>query len=66
MNVTKSTEFLLESLSYEGGFAQNIGREAHGGSTFCAIAALYLMKTLQYVPETTLERIKLWLVVYSV
>lgn len=32
--------------SYEGGFGQAPGAEAHGGSTYCAVASLYLLDRL--------------------
>lgn len=30
--------------SYDGGIGQGPGLESHGGSTFCAVASLFLMK----------------------
>lgn len=42
----KATKFLLASQSYEGGFGQRPGMESHGGSTYCAVAALKLMGEL--------------------
>ena len=38
--------FILSSLSYEGCFGQGPNLEAHGGSTYCAIASLSLMGRL--------------------
>ena len=29
---------------YEGGFGGDVGNEAHGGYTFCAVAALVLLQ----------------------
>lgn len=37
-----TTEFLVSCQTYEGGFAGTPFTEAHGGYTFCALAALYL------------------------
>lgn len=39
----KMVEYILESQTYEGGFAQGPGMEAHGGSTYCALASLSMM-----------------------
>lgn len=40
-----TVEFLLSCQTYEGGFAGIPNTEAHGGYTFCALAALYLTPT---------------------
>lgn len=42
----KCAKFIKRSLSYEGAFAQCPGAEAHGGSTYCALASLKLMSKL--------------------
>lgn len=42
----KCAKFIKDSLSYEGAFAQCPGAEAHGGSTYCALASLKLMSKL--------------------
>ncbi|CAJ0585529.1 unnamed protein product, partial [Mesorhabditis spiculigera] len=39
---TKLASFLRASFSYEGGFGQGPMDEGHGGSTYCAVAALSL------------------------
>ncbi len=38
--------YILASQAYDGGIAQGPGLEAHGGSTYCAIASLHLMGRL--------------------
>lgn len=43
----KCAQFIKNSLSYEGAFAQCPGAEAHGGSTYCALASLKLMSKLE-------------------
>lgn len=43
----RCARFIRSSLSYEGAFAQYPGSEAHGGSTFCALASLKLMNKLE-------------------
>ena len=37
--------------SYDYGFAQGPFQESHGGSTYCAVAALWLMGKLDGVPN---------------
>ena len=46
MDKDKTTSYIIRSLSYDGAFGQGPFNEAHGGSTFCAVASLYLMGTL--------------------
>ncbi|ESN92304.1 hypothetical protein HELRODRAFT_186145 [Helobdella robusta] len=46
MDVHASVDFIRKSLTYEGAFAQSPGLEAHGGSTYCAVASLVLMNRL--------------------
>ncbi|CAG2107448.1 unnamed protein product [Medioppia subpectinata] len=41
-----TVEWLLSCQTYEGGFGAAPGHEAHGGYTFCAVAALILLKSL--------------------
>ncbi|KRT80099.1 hypothetical protein AMK59_7518, partial [Oryctes borbonicus] len=43
VDIEKATEYILQSLTYEYGFAQGPELEAHGGSTYCALASLALM-----------------------
>jgi prenyltransferase beta subunit len=43
---SQATDFIVRSLRYDGGFAQCPGMESHGGSTYCAVAALHLMDKL--------------------
>ncbi len=46
VNIPKAVEFIRSSTSYDGGIAQRPMSESHGGSTYCAIAALSLMQQL--------------------
>lgn len=46
INKDSCTNFILQCRTYEYAFGQVPGAEAHGGSTFCAIAALSLMNRL--------------------
>ncbi|XP_052221775.1 geranylgeranyl transferase type-1 subunit beta-like [Dreissena polymorpha] len=46
MDVAKAAHYIINSISYEGGIGQGPDLEAHGGSTFCAVASLQLMDRL--------------------
>jgi len=46
LDVESTVGYILRSQDYSGGFAQGPGLEAHGGSTFCAIASLSLLGRL--------------------
>lgn len=62
VNKESACKFLKSCLTYEGAFGQNPDAEAHGGSTFCAIAALNLMDKLDILSEKEIETLKAWLV----
>lgn len=63
MNVEKAVQFVQKSQSYEGGIGQGPGLEAHGGSTFCAVAALSLMNKLKTsFSEKKLKQLQRWCV----
>ncbi|KAJ3156721.1 Geranylgeranyl transferase type-1 subunit beta [Geranomyces michiganensis] len=51
MDQDKAVEYILRSQSYEAAFGQGPGQEAHGGSTYCAIASLNLLGKLHMVPR---------------
>jgi len=54
-------KFIKESLSYEGAFAQCPGAEAHGGSTYCALASLKMMSKLEdTLSEQDVNRLIRW------
>ena len=48
-------QYLLRCQTYEGGFGGEPGNEAHGGYTYCAVAALQIMGKLHQanVPQLT-------------
>jgi len=46
----KAVHYILSSQSYDFAIAQGPGQESHGGSTYCAIAALHLMGRLADLP----------------
>lgn len=60
IDVKKCVDYVLNSLSYEGGFGQGPFLEAHGGSTFCAIAALRLFGKLNRLNSSEISLIKRW------
>ncbi|KAK1603318.1 hypothetical protein QYE76_018650 [Lolium multiflorum] len=47
MDKEKAKEHIINCQSYDGGFGMVPGSESHGGGTFCAVAALYLMGFIQ-------------------
>ncbi|KAK0070374.1 geranylgeranyl transferase type-1 subunit beta [Biomphalaria pfeifferi] len=62
MDVEKTVAYITQSLSYEGAFGQKPFNEAHGGSTFCAVASLVLLDRLNSaLTENQLSRLKRWL-----
>ncbi|KAF9150573.1 Geranylgeranyl transferase type-1 subunit beta [Linnemannia schmuckeri] len=48
--------FIRESQTYEHGFAQSPRHEAHGGTTYCAIASLGLMGGDAFLDQRTIVR----------
>ncbi|CAG8482797.1 6958_t:CDS:2, partial [Scutellospora calospora] len=46
INVDKAIEYIKKCQSYDYGIGQGPGEESHGGSTYCAIASLYLLNKL--------------------
>lgn len=60
INIEAATKYLQACLTYEGAFGQNPGSEAHGGSTFCAVASLCLMNKLNSLNDYQTERLKQW------
>jgi len=49
INIPSATSYLLSCVSYDGSIGLTPGREGHGGSAFCGIAALHLMGVLEDV-----------------
>lgn len=54
-----AVEFLVSCQSFEGGFGGEPGSEAHGGYTYCAVAALALLDSLD---KCNLPALRQWLV----
>ncbi|BES93067.1 Farnesyltransferase beta subunit [Nesidiocoris tenuis] len=51
-----TVEWIVRCQTYEGGFGGDPGQEAHGGYSFCAIAALYLLNALHMCDLKALMR----------
>ena len=47
VDINKATDFILSSITYEGSIAVAPHCEGHGGSTYCGVASLHLMGTLE-------------------
>ncbi|XP_019877911.1 geranylgeranyl transferase type-1 subunit beta [Aethina tumida] len=62
VDIEKMVDFILNSISYEGGIGQGPGLEAHSGSTFCAIAALKLSNQLHRLSDAQFRALRLWLI----
>lgn len=46
---------------YDGGISQHMENESHGGTTFCALAALNMSDQMHLISSKQLEKIKRWL-----
>ena len=62
IDTEKMTNYILQSQTYEGGFGQGPDLEAHGGSTYCAIAALALLGKLETLDSSRKDKCLKWLV----
>ena len=51
IDTEKMVEYILKSQTYEGAFGQSPGLEAHGGSTYCALAALSMLGKLENLDQ---------------
>lgn len=58
----KAIEYILSSITYEGGIAQGPCLESHGGSTYCAVASLFLMDSLNTLSVDQRCQLVRWLV----
>ncbi|EEZ99080.2 geranylgeranyl transferase type-1 subunit beta [Tribolium castaneum] len=61
MDIDRTVDFILKSISYDFGIAQGPQLESHSGSTFCAVATLALTKQLHRLSPPQLEGLKRWL-----
>lgn len=62
VNREKMAEYIRKSIRYDYGISQHFEMESHGGTTFCAIAALELSNQMHILTNDEIERIKRWLV----
>ncbi|KAJ8884281.1 hypothetical protein PR048_016138 [Dryococelus australis] len=61
MDIEKTVNYILKSLSYDFGFSQRPECESHGGTTYCAVATLALMNQVHYTNEVrNLDGLKRW------
>ena len=60
IDTEKMTEYILKSQTYEGAFGQSPGLEAHGGSTYCALAALAMLGSLENLNQHVKDRCQKW------
>jgi geranylgeranyl transferase type-1 subunit beta len=51
IDIDKAVKYILSSQSYDSAIGQGPGNESHGGSTYCAVAALELMGRLHELPR---------------
>lgn len=61
IDVDRMVDFILKSVSYDGGIGQGPGLESHCGSTFCAIASLALSNNLDKLTGDQLKSLRRWL-----
>eukprot|EP01083_Nonionella_stella_P018612 51806_1 len=52
LNIDKMADYIASCQTYDGAFGMCPGNEGHGGSTFCAVAALALIDRLDRIPDT--------------
>jgi len=60
IDVEKAIDYIVNSISYEGGFGQGPWLESHGGSTYCAVAALSLLDGLDRLPSRKMAGLVRW------
>lgn len=63
MDVDLACQYVLNSISYDGGIGQGPLQESHGGSTYCAVATLVLAERLEStLGEKRLRKLSRWCV----
>jgi len=60
MDKSAALDYVVASISYEGGIGQGPGLEAHGGSTYCGVAALSMMGLLGEVGQDRINALIRW------
>lgn len=61
VNIDKMVEYIRRSIRYDYGISQHDEMESHGGTTFCALAALELSGRLHELSQKEIERVTRWL-----
>ncbi|KAL1509430.1 hypothetical protein ABEB36_004169 [Hypothenemus hampei] len=61
IDIERMCNFILNSISYDGGIGQRPNRESHCGSTFCALAALALSNNLHRLSRDQYNNLRRWL-----
>eukprot|EP00559_Dactyliosolen_fragilissimus_P003895 CAMPEP_0184854954 /NCGR_PEP_ID=MMETSP0580-20130426/316_1 /TAXON_ID=1118495 /ORGANISM="Dactyliosolen fragilissimus" /LENGTH=273 /DNA_ID=CAMNT_0027349339 /DNA_START=504 /DNA_END=1325 /DNA_ORIENTATION=+ len=62
VNISKAIEYIRSCHTYDGAFSLLPGQEGHGGSTFCAVAALFLMGKIDEVLGSRRKELIHWCV----
>ncbi|XP_060527273.1 geranylgeranyl transferase type-1 subunit beta [Cylas formicarius] len=61
IDIEKMMQFILNSISYDGGIGQGPELESHCGSTFCAVASLALSNNLHRLSKRQFHNLRRWL-----
>ncbi|XP_050293661.1 geranylgeranyl transferase type-1 subunit beta isoform X2 [Anthonomus grandis grandis] len=61
IDLERMVDFILKSISYDGGIGQGPSLESHCGSTFCALASLALSNNLNRLSISQTRNLKRWL-----
>nr|CAH7742850.1 unnamed protein product [Callosobruchus chinensis] len=61
IDVELMVDFILNSISYDGGIGQGPELESHCGSTFCAVASLALSGNLDRLTRAQFDNLRRWL-----
>ncbi|XP_031628291.1 geranylgeranyl transferase type-1 subunit beta isoform X2 [Contarinia nasturtii] len=62
VNKQLMANYIKSSIRYDCGVSQHYEMESHGGTTFCAIAALHLSGQMDVLSESTRDKLIRWLV----
>ncbi|XP_055297710.1 geranylgeranyl transferase type-1 subunit beta isoform X1 [Sitodiplosis mosellana] len=62
VNKQLMANYIKNSIRYDSGISQHYEMESHGGTTFCAIAALHLSGQMDVLSESTRDKLIRWLV----
>lgn len=62
IDVSAAVGSVLNSQRYDGGFAQKPNAESQGGSTYCALATLSLLNSLDQLSSGKMKKLRRWLV----